>query len=280
MIAAAVGEIDAMITRLSPERILEKDGLAAQKRDLLDDLAVIDAQVAASVSLEFSGDPVLGSRGMDARFGAAALAKYQALVSSISPEDDKLLVVGTLRNSFGFELQEVYNPLFRSALHDAVATASELMAAAAESDAAFLTAIGQQESAVPEALTDFIGVLKAHGATCRIVASGRDVSLDKRRVEMAAERATTVRRDTTQSWIMGEFRGVTLDSRWFDFMPEDGAPIRGKAQKKSSVDLLEEWNRRWMRVRCRALIQTVTTSRLGSVSRSHVLLNLDDGDSS
>jgi hypothetical protein len=203
--------------------------------------------VLASVTLFFAGDPVVGSRGVDADFAGSALHRFQALVSKQFAAGEigqmgargpvpanrasELMVTEIARGSFGFLLEEsaLNNELFETKLSAAVDDVAQLMGAlASPSEAAFEESVADLEPRVLGAAKAFFETLDDANASLRIVERDVDYSLstvDVHRARQRAEAMEITERDDVE--LTGLLRGIVPDHRKFEFTTTEGQRLYG-----------------------------------------------------
>ncbi|WP_210253430.1 hypothetical protein [Antarcticirhabdus aurantiaca] len=210
----------------------------------IEDLADLHVSTA-NVGLFFGGQPVLGSRGIDATFGSKAIEQFQMLVSTKygatngavgsrgrlpRRDQSELLVTDVVRGSFGFVMEENGDAdLVDSGLKHAVAEVVDLIyRLGAPDEEAFEAGLESLDNRLLTALKNFFHTLDDAGATIRLVEDTRDFSLMRDSVTRARER--------TDGLAITEDRNVQIqgrlyllpDAHRFELHPSNGDPtVRG-----------------------------------------------------
>jgi hypothetical protein len=208
--------------------------------------------------LFFSGDPVVGSRGIDAQFASAVMSPFLEMVKTEyaaekhghvgargrrKDEDEaRLLLTGLPRGSFGLELSQPFaDDLFASEhLSGVLVRLADLFSAAAKSDEDFVIALEDVSPRVYTRLTDFFKALSTHGASLRMQTGDLEVVLEKEKIPQALERVSSAHEDNERIERRGVFRGATLDTWKFDFRDESGTIINGDLGAELSEEKVAE----------------------------------------
>ncbi|WP_155798419.1 hypothetical protein [Sorangium cellulosum] len=289
---ADLAQVEALLARIPTRRVLERIGLESRRDEIIGELKALDKPVtSANVILSFDGEPVANAPGIDSKFAGAALMGFQDLVAALDAsrtrevrdtgpipgeKSSRLRLVGTVHGSFGFELQEVDNPLWPSSLYESVKTATELIAAAGSGDEEFMTAAADVEPRAHEKLVAFLKIVKSAHAVCRVVSDNAEAALlDEASVDAAVERASTTSVEENEKYYEGKFLGVMLESRWFEHETNAlGAVITGKVHEDVDRAKLTSWNRELTAKTCIAVVRSRTVSSNGKSTTAYTLLDL------
>ena len=153
---------------------------------------------------------------------------------------------------------------------------TRLIAASAESDAAFDTAIEGVPWRVIDRLRDFLTNARTHGAAMRIATRNRETTLDEAAVTAAATRAEAAKHDEDSEEIEGDFRGARLESWQFDFIGPGGRVIGGRIGDDISDEVVAGWNREFTNRRVVALFsRSKVTTTSGRERITYELQKLD-----
>jgi hypothetical protein len=283
---AEIAALEAILRELPANDGLGRMSLEGRRRQLvqeLDQLAGV-AQNRAQVALYFGGEPVIGSMGVQARFSAITVNRFQDVITKVwgaeggnlaamgpvaGAEDAQLHITQVVHGSFGFvleELDEQGEPLFETPLHRAAVAAIRYISTfAQEDDARFNEAVEQMDHRVFKAVKGFFADIHRGRATFRLVDRETDANFDQVAVERAWQRgeATDVEEDEVRH--EGRLLGVIPIARRFEFEPDAGNQvIKGKVAEQFTHSYLERISteqfagRRW-----RARFQRQTIERLG-----------------
>ena len=263
---AELASVSRMIGSLTPADILTKLSLESRRNALQREVeAFADAIEAttASVALFFGGRPVVGSKSIDSRFGAAAVNAFQDLVAKIQTQSDgglgkrgplpsvaekSLHITDVARGSFGFVLEEVaeQTTILDSPMKAAVDAASELLQSISlSSDEKFVEEIAAYDDRVIAAAAAFVGTLRSFDATARVIANDSEFRLGAEAVELAVARAqmTTIKEDSVT--VYGVLSGTLPEAHMFEFRAddEDLGTFRGKVDRTIDAPTLASLNR-------------------------------------
>ncbi|ELW7429309.1 hypothetical protein QLJ53_002154 [Escherichia coli] len=206
----------------------------------------------AEVGLFFGGNPVFGSKGIDADFTSAILDKFQSLVSkrfaflengSLSQRgpipnsiNTKLMITDVARGSFGFILEEGIKSeesIVDSDLKYVVEDVNNIIGRVSSSDeVAFEDIIEQLDSRVMNELISFYSVLFNAGATLKIVDDRNEYILSESKIRMAKSRMETVRISEERNFeIEGELYLLPSDKKFEIMTTNAEQSIKGRISK-------------------------------------------------
>lgn len=255
-------ELDRLLA-LSGDHPIMGLQLRARREEIAAKLAsgYADAVEVPAVRLYFSGAPVRGSEGIDAKFAAESIRFAQEMVSSDyaakrhgtlagrgvrrNEAEAKLMLTGLPRGSFGLELSKPQVDDFVQAqeLQSTLDKITHLIASSAESDAAFDQAIEGVAWRVIDRLRDFLLLARNHRAALRIATRNRESSLSESEISAAASRVEAARHSEGDETIQGVFRGARLEAWQFDFLANDGRSISGRLAETLEESDVIRWNR-------------------------------------
>ena len=250
----------------------------------------------ARTVLFFTGDPVYGSRGIDAHFASTVLLPFLEMVKSEyaaekhghvgergprKDEDEaRLLLTGLPRGSFGLELShpESDDLFAEEQLSNVLVRLTELFSAAGKSDEDFVHALEEVSPRVYSRLPDFFKSISDHGANIRMQTGDLEFELDKTHVSEAFDRVSSVQAIDREVTKQGVFRGATLDTWKFDFREDDGETINGRISEQVSEDEVASMLRLTNRPCIARLKETKITTQGGAVRTRYELLSVQPGN--
>ena len=282
-----VVELDRLLQTISPLRVLERRGFMLKRDELVAQVARMEQfETGAVAVLIFNGEPVVGSFGIDAEFGATAVRGFEQMVSRIyehkqraerpivpgagKPPKPKLHITNVVHGSFGFELREIHGGmLVDTDLAVAVDNAVSLVRAAYEGDEEFTTAVAAQGKRVAVAVRNFLVNIHQHQATLRLRGTS-EVVLDAEKVGVAAERARTTEITEDEDRWHGVFKGLLTATKTFEFELQDGTVMHGSVTPElDSVELTSSTERRAI-----AVVKAVHARHAGRVHSKYTLVQL------
>lgn len=243
--------------------------------------------------LFFSGQPVVGSSGIDANFAGRVLAPFQNLVMSehaqrwhgaldsrgrrTGEQESRLILTGLPRGSFGLELSKAESEeMFEEdQLADTLAHVTRLVESAGRSDEDFASELDETAPRVIQSLREFLKVVAEGNAGLRMESGDFRGSLAPEQASSAYDRvnSTTTTDDDIQE--NGVFRGLLLESWRFDFVNESGHKISGKLDDSISEEEAARLSREFLDQSCTAdLIKTTVLFKNGNVRKSYILKGL------
>jgi hypothetical protein len=200
----------------------------------------------ARTVLFFTGDPVYGSKGIDAHFASTVLLPFLEMVKSEyvaekhgqvgergprrDEDEARLLLTGLPRGSFGLELShpESEDLFAEEQLSNVLVKLTELFSSAGKSDEDFVHALEEVSPRVYARLPEFFKSIHDHGANIRMQTGDLEFALDRDRVSEAFTRVSSVHTIENEVEKEGVFRGATLDTWKFDFRTDDDETITGR----------------------------------------------------
>jgi hypothetical protein len=285
---ADLAAVTGLLAQLGDEDAMSRYGLEARQHELEEEIARLDAmpdEPTAAAALFFGGRPVVGARGIESGFAAAAVGKFQDIVAKVLADDTgnlgqrgvvpgksaaTLHITNIVRGSFGFLLEEV-NPqqtLIDSSLKVAVDETSRLMQAFAEPDEErYREAVEAIDSRVLGTAREFFELMRQDGATLRLLVGESEHSFGRDEVARAAERAMSTTVDDTEETIAGQLAGILPDAHQFEFQAIDRGTIRGPVSRDLAADQLMRLNRAWAGVPATARVKVRRVRRENNLVR-------------
>ncbi|HVY06858.1 MAG TPA: hypothetical protein VHB46_12860 [Burkholderiales bacterium] len=217
-----------------------------------------------SIALFFAGDPVVGSRSIDADFASKTIKVFQELVTKTIASEERgelgergplplrtptaLAVTDVVRGSFGFILEEGANnaSFADSAVKIALDQVTDVLAkTAAEDEEQFESAVETLDPRLLVSLRTFFRTLDDSHAAMRIVEDEREEVLNApaiRRGRLRVDEIHIVERDVDN--IVGELIGLVPLGKRFEMRLQDtGQVIRGSVRASLAqqyMSLIEE----------------------------------------
>jgi len=243
-------ELRRMLERIPADDVIDRIGLESRIEEVEAELGEHPelGPEPARARLTFQGRPVIGSYGIFAEFGVAAMGTFVEAVTAVAassgrplkatgpiPNRDQhqLLITHTVPGSFGFEIEEYRDDLPLDDETSAVATALErtqaLMLGTQGSDDELADVLSETDARALNAIRAFLKVITDSEAVCALQYRERTMRFDdpgdvRRSLERLGER--NVREEPCP--LVGQFLGVLPEHRTFEFRCEDGRVITGK----------------------------------------------------
>lgn len=246
----------------------------------------------ARTVLFFTGDPVYGSKGIDAHFASTVLLPFLEMVKSEyaaekhgqvgerGPRKDqdeaRLLLTGLPRGSFGLELSHPQSEdLFaEEQLSNVLVRLTELFSSAGKSDEDFVHALEEVSPRVYARLPEFFKSIHDHGANIRMQTGDLEFALDRDHVSEAFTRVNSVQQVEREVEKEGVFRGATLDTWKFDFRTNDDEMITGRLAADLGEATVANMLKLTNRPSLARLKETKITTQGGAVRTRYELLNV------
>jgi hypothetical protein len=267
---ADAAQVRALLAQCTPlEDPIEYFQYSQRLAQLEASLAVIgdsiDAQPAAA-ALFFGGAPVVGSHGIQARFGSLAVAQFQKLVSQRFAaneqgplasrgrvplaDETRLLITDVVRGSFGFVLQQANSERGdegHASLKTVVDEVADTLSRIASADEAlFDENASKLDDRQLATLRDFFKLLDDEGASLRLVEGDRDLEFDRAAIARARIRAESLSIEDRVEERVGKIVGWTQYSHRFELQLDgdggerSGAVIAGLVSRDVMHRAVEE----------------------------------------
>lgn len=275
-------------------------GLVQRRKEIQDELDSLPVgSKEPRTVLFFSGEPVIGSIGIDASFAGRVLAPFQNMVMSehahrwhgavgsrgkrTGERESRLILTGLPRGSFGLELSKAENEeLFEEdQLADTLAHVTRLVESASRSDEDFAAELDETDARVIQNLRDFLRVVSEGHAGLRMESGDFRCTLNPIQAADAYDRVSATQTKEEDIVEYGVFKGLLLESWRFDFVNEAGHKISGKLDDDLTKDDALKFIREFTDQPCKAnLIKTTVLFKNGRVRVTYVLKNLANRASS
>jgi len=239
----------------------------------------------ANAAVLFSGDPVDGSRSIQAEFAAKMILKIQDIVSKIAAanvtslasrgpvpgvQDTKLKLTGLAFGSFGFvfEEQSASSPeFFDSPMKLALERTFDIVSDFARGDEGqFQRTMKELEPRVFFTLREFVSELYVNNARFRVVEDSKTLAFDSEQIALAHQRLQRAEIVEDEFSIEGMLIGLIPIGRRFEFAAAEGGEIiSGSVGPRLSQDFLERIEReQFIGKRAIAKLSRKTVSNVGS----------------
>ncbi len=239
--------LERMIARTPASQVIDRASLTARLRNVVAELEVLPASTRppARVQLTFRGKPVVGSHGIFAEFGLAAVNGFTnavaAMASSLSGplasmgpipgrDQHQLLITRTALGSFGFELEE--HRVGQLDLDDSSPVAraldktQRLLRGTLGSDDELADSAEEVDQRALQNIRAFLSTLAEHDAACTVRYGDIDVRFeDPGQVRRSLERLSQANLREDVAELTGAFQGVLPKSRSFEFCLADSQQV-------------------------------------------------------
>lgn len=283
------------LSRLTSGHPLMSSAFAQRERELKEQIESIPLGSRESRAiLFFSGEPVTGSRGIDAVFASRVLEPFQKMVQADYANrwhgkqsgrgrrsvdtNSRLMLTGLPRGSFGLELtRAASDDLFvDDEIADTLSRVTRLVDASARSDEDFAAELDEAAPRVVQNLKTFLEVIAKAKAGLRLESGDLRCVVSPEQATLAFNRVAETQTDEETVRIEGTFTGVLLDSWMFNFSADSGQLIAGKIDQNLTEEELIEFDRAYFKQRCIAtLVRTTVAFRNGRQRVSYQLANLE-----
>ncbi|MER3352773.1 MAG: hypothetical protein RLQ73_02285 [Hoeflea sp. D1-CHI-28] len=289
--AAVLGLLD----HVTEADVLTRIGLESRLAELNTQIAAQDLEpetTHACAALFFGGRPVIGSQGVEAEFGASAVATFQDLVSKVLAKNSSGLgikgpvankssatmhITSIVRGSFGFLLEEIQDQaqIIDTNLKNSVKEASELLDIFGEADEErFQATVVEVDQRILATARNFFELMRHHGATLRMVAGDSEFQFGTEAVERGVERASGTSIEEDEKSLDGQLAGVLPSAHQFEFRVMGGETLKGKVDPTWTAVDLERWNRELVGVDATMKTTVKRVLRHGQITRENYTLKV------
>jgi hypothetical protein len=302
---AELASVSQLLTNLATNDALGRVSFEARKREIEEAIGDLEdvPDTTASVALIFNGEPVIGSRAIDAEFAARALESYQEIIAKKLATNEtgglaqrgpipvkkaaRLNITNVVHGSFGFLLEEDADgapQLFNSSLRETADEVTHMIDnLTAQHEGTYWEVVQDMDGRLFTAVRDFFDLMHRDQATLRIVEGTNDKRFAWESIERGHSRVVETTVDDVETNIDGVLIGVVPIGRRFELRSSaTGEIISGKVGPLISQDFLERIEKheeligkRWI-----ATVRMKTISRLGREPIvNFMLLELNDATS-
>ncbi len=286
--------IESLLDQLPEASVIERTSLEARNEKVKEALAAQPARSREPVraKLTFRGKPIVGSYGVFAEFGAAAVSSFTEAVAAIGasqmgplgargaiPNRDeyRLLITGTALGSFGFELEEAPkdNSMSfpeHSPIEPALEQARAIMEASLGTDDDLSEAITDADPRALEGLRAFLKTMADQEAVCTLEFKQEVFRFaDVGQVRRSEQRLSQDNIHEEDEQLTGQFLGVLPKRRTFEFLvSETRSVISGKVSP--TIEDAGQLNR----ILEKPSTIKVHTRRVGTGRARYVLLSFEE----
>jgi hypothetical protein len=255
-----VATLEGLLANLSQDRVIERLGFERRLNEARQQLALVSAQPRAlSLPITFRGDPVEGSRSIDASFATKALRAFVEATDTVAASltapvlkdigplpgsgGRSLRIVDTVIGSFGFELE--LPPLSTTLLDllpgseppdpyvDAITTTFNLISQSASMDENAITdLVADIHPRAAAKVRAFAKVLFDHHALFAAEFEGRQIRLDRHEeVQHVMELLDGDNINETFQTLPATIQGILPDARVFEAKLAAGEVVKGKIDR-------------------------------------------------
>lgn len=241
--------LEELISQTPEEDVIDRNSLEARKRKVEGQLSALSTTFNESVRtrLIFRGKPTFKNRGIFTDFAGIALDKFTSMVAAIGAsqtndlglrgiipkkEDYQLMITGTTKGSFGFEIEEV-QPKLSSEISPVKAAINkvnlimELSPGASDDDLAEIIADESQRAII--AIRAFLDVMEDNEAQFALVL---DSDIDDHAQFVGVEQIKRIKERLKpeniregETELLGKFQGTISTRRLFEFLIENPPEI-------------------------------------------------------
>ncbi len=246
--------LKALMDRMPIAEVLNRKSLQHRISQVESELERTDGRGTrepAKAIVRFKGDPVVGTYGIFAKFGAIAVSQFTdtlkalaakfvgAIVRATGPipgcGNNEILITGTAPGSFGFIVEEDLDnmecvaeedgSILQKAMHKAV----RILRSSTESDQLFVDEIDDIDDRIIDDFHDFLKTLSDNKAFCTLEVDDEHFSFkNEEQVYRSMQRFVRSNIKEDEIELTGKFTGSLLHDRSFEFELSPDQVIKGK----------------------------------------------------
>lgn len=220
------------------------------------------------IQLLFSGNAVVGSKGIKSTFVSKTLTPFQEMVKTQvalarfgkvekrgqakKGANTELYLTALPVGSFGVELSQLEsNDLFDSMdVSKAMKDVMTLVVNSATDDETFEASIEQTPKRNLTNLKKFLQEITDENSVLKMESGEFGIELPKEKIVEAFQRVSATIDEETELIINGTFRGLLLDSGKFEIQDEEGKRISGFISEEIEEDQLIEYDKTFLNSNC------------------------------
>jgi hypothetical protein len=246
MIQADIVGLEASLAS-APDDPLAKPLAESRVAELREELSKAEKSpsIIPETELFFGQGPVVGAKGIEAKFAGQVLDRFQDMVTNHfaakfhgvlrragrrrGEADSKLFLTALPRGSFGLQLSQPHVQDFVTAnqLATVMEDVTTLIGAAGKDDQSFDDTLSSVHGRVLIPLKGFLETLTNSGVDCRIISGMKQAILKKEQVSQAYQRVAAAKTEEEPLELDGTFFGALVKTGRFDFEPKGQDIISG-----------------------------------------------------
>jgi hypothetical protein len=280
---------------ITPDDPLATPLMQSRAGELRDEIAKTngaDVQIPET-EIFFGQGPVIGAKGIEAKFAGQVLNRFQDIVSNHfaakflgvlrragrrrGETDSKLYLTALPTGSFGLQLTQPHMEDFVAAgqLAETMEEITGLVAAAGKDDETFDQMIESVHGRVLVPLQDFLDTLNKAGADCKMFSGMKRAELKKEQVTQAYERVASAKTKQEDITLEGTFCGTLLRSGRFEFEPQGQPVLSGWLAEDITVEQAIEMDNLVGKMARAALRSTTISTKSGTRRPTYELISLN-----
>lgn len=246
------------------------------------------------IDVWYSGDAVLGSRGISTPFMEKTMHSLAGMVKSSSQQKVKALraqkkkadmpkgqfyITGLTHGSFGYEMvfKELDNIFDDDITANSIRDVMELIERTASSDVNVEELIQEQPLRLLSHMKDFLTIVRKQKSTLRMQSGSVGLSLDVPHVDLGYKKLCESDISYKEEIIRATFQGCMIESGKFEYTDEDGKVKHGQISEDLTYDEVAELNRNYSRKECSmSIIRTLFSYSNGKKSEHVELTGISD----
>lgn len=272
---------DSMLMRLSIENRI-KD--IQQQID-----AIKETKAEPRIDVWYTGDAVLGSRGISTPFMEKTMHALAGMVKSSNQQKVKVLrsqnkkanmpkgqfyITGLTHGSFGYEMvfkeqDNIFDDeITAGSIHDVM----EIIEKTSSKDINIEELIKEQPLKLLSHMKDFLTIVRKQNSTLRMQSGTVGLSLDVPHVDLGYKKLCESDITNKEEVIRVTFQGCMIESGKFEYTDEDGNLKHGQISEDLTYDEVAELNRSYSRKECLMNIIRTLVSYSNGKKTEHVEL--------
>ncbi|MDM1383490.1 hypothetical protein HX024_12445 [Myroides marinus] len=234
--------------------------------------------IEAKVSILFSGNAVIGSKGVKIDFLSKVLKPFQELVKTETSKikygivgkrgktkdinDAELYLTALPTGSFGVQLSQLNNSniFSESDVSKAIENVMDLISLVTESDESFEDIVNSTPARSLNNLKNFLKEIESEKSILKFEKDNKSLEISKENIHMGYERINSAHTEENIIELKGTLRGILLDSGKFEFIDKNGHKTSGYINESLDEEKIVELNIEYLNKDCTIKIKKYITT--------------------
>lgn len=286
-IKSQILELENLLSLASDDPFMSKS-LSKKISKLKNELENIpEDKIDTNVSLLFSGEAVIGSKGIKIDFLSKVLKPFQELVKTETAkikfglvgkrgkakeiDDAELYLTALPTGSFGVQLTQLNkNNIFSESEVDlAIDNVMKLIDSATKSDESFEEIIANTPTRSLNNLKAFLKEIDDENSILKFEREDKTLEISQENIHKGFERINSAVTEEDTIKIKGVLRGILLDSGKFEFVDENGHKTAGYIDENISEEKIIELSLEYLNKACTIEVRKFKTKFISNNEKTY-----------
>lgn len=290
-------EATESLLEMSKDSPMMQSSLETRAQDIKKQIALINnVKTEPQIDVWYSGDAVLGSRGISTIFMEKTMHALAGMVKSSNQQKVKVLrsqnkkanmpkgqffITGLTHGSFGYEMvyKEQDNIFDDEITAGSIRNVMEIIEKTSSKETDIEDLIQEQPLKLLSHMKDFLTTVRKQKSTLRMQSGAVGLSLDVPHVDLGYRNLCESDIIHKEETIRATFQGCMIESGKFEYTDEDGKVKHGQISEDLTFEEIAELNRNYSRKDCSMnIIRTLVNYSNGKKSEYVELTGIVDCD--